>query len=66
MRQTSDMIDRATRANIVINTIDARGLYVSSADADLTNSLCLSPECQSFIRQQETLQDDVLVELADG
>src|SRR5437763_16345619 len=25
--EASEMVDRATRANIVINTIDARGLY---------------------------------------
>ena len=28
--ESGDVIDRANKANIVINTIDARGLYVSS------------------------------------
>jgi hypothetical protein len=66
MRQSSDMIDRATRAGIVINTIDSRGLYVSAADADLTTRRCATPECQSFIRAEEAFRDDVLAELADG
>jgi VWFA-related protein len=66
MHESSEMIDRATKANIVINTIDARGLYVSSADVDLETHRCAVPECQSFIRTEELLQDDVLVELADG
>lgn len=66
MHQSSDMIDRATRAGIVINTIDARGLYVSAADADLSTQRCSVPLCQSFIRQEEVLRDDVLAELADG
>lgn len=65
MHESSDMIDRATRANIVINTIDARGLYVSSADEDLANH-CTLPECLSLLRQQETLQEDALAELSDG
>jgi VWFA-related protein len=66
MRQSSDMIDRAARNNIVINTLDARGLFVSSAESDFATHRCQSPECQSFIRTEETLQDDVLAELADG
>lgn len=66
MQESSDMIDRATQANIVINTIDARGLYVSSAEADLSTKHCTLPECLSFLRQQETLQGDVLAELSDG
>jgi len=67
MRQSSDMIERATRVGIVINTIDARGLYVPAADADLmATQRCQAPECQSFIRMEELLRDDVLAELADG
>jgi VWFA-related protein len=33
----SDVIDRANRANIVINTIDARGLYVPDVLGDIAN-----------------------------
>src|SRR5260370_22117808 len=33
--EASEMVDRATRANIVINTIDARGLYTPDLVGDL-------------------------------
>jgi VWFA-related protein len=66
MHESSEMIDLATQANIVINTINSRGLYASAADADLTTRRCQLPECQSFIRGEEALQDDVLAELSDG
>jgi len=64
MRESGDIIDRATRANIVINSIDARGLYVSSA-FDVTNSFT-NPLRMQFISTEESVQSDVLAELADG
>src|SRR5207302_2263065 len=33
--EASEMVDRATRANIVINTIDARGLYAPDVMGDI-------------------------------
>src|SRR5205823_12425913 len=35
--EASDMIDRATRANVVINTVDARGLYTPDLMGDIAN-----------------------------
>jgi VWFA-related protein len=64
MRQSSDIIDRATKANIVINTIDARGLYVSSVyDAATPGGDPLRTE---FIAMEESIQNGVLAELSDG
>jgi VWFA-related protein len=65
MRESGEITDRATKANIVINTIDARGLYVSSV-YDVTTRSAGSPLRQAFIMTAESLQDDVLAELADG
>lgn len=65
MQQSSEIIDRATKANIVINTIDARGLY-TPAMFDAANSSALSPIKMQFALQEEAAQDDVLGELADG
>lgn len=64
MRESGDIIDRATKANIVINSIDARGLYVSSA-FDVSNG-SMNPLRMSFISTEELAQSDVLAELADG
>ncbi|HYL86127.1 MAG TPA: VWA domain-containing protein [Candidatus Angelobacter sp.] len=69
MRGSGEIIDRATKANIVVNTIDARGLYVSSL-FDASNPSTGSPltliQKSQFIVTEESLQDDVLGEIADG
>jgi VWFA-related protein len=65
MRQSGEIIDRATKANIVINTIDARGLYTSSV-YDVANATPLGSQKTSFAMAAEAAQDDILSELADG
>lgn len=69
MRESGDIIDRATKANIVINSIDARGLYVSSI-FDASNSSGGDPTTlplrTAFITTEESIQEDILAELADG
>jgi VWFA-related protein len=65
MHQSGEIIDRATKANIVINSIDARGLYVSSI-FDASNSAPISPLRSQFITAEEMVQADALAELADG
>lgn len=64
-QESGEMIDRATRANVVINTIDARGLYVSSMFQADSNS---RPSAQKtrLVQTEESLQNDVLAEIADG
>ena len=69
LRESGDIIDRATRANIVINSIDARGLYVSSvydASNGFGGSAATAGIRSSFIMTEESVQDDILAELADG
>lgn len=65
MRESGDVIDRATKANIVINSIDARGLYVSSI-LDASSSVPGNPQRTQFVMLEESMQSDVLGELADG
>ncbi len=64
MHWSGEIIDRATKGNIVINTIDARGLYVPNYDA--SNAGVLSPLETRFKTMEEMVQDDVLSEFADG
>jgi hypothetical protein len=63
-------VDRATRSGIVINAIDARGLYVPDLAGDIA-----SPPSSSFRSAgikttyrvaAQSAQDDVLEQLADG
>ncbi len=68
-REGGDLIDRANRANIVINTIDARGLYtpdtgdISSPVPD--SVITLGPKA-SYRASAQFAQSEILGELADG
>jgi VWFA-related protein len=65
MHESGDVIDRATKANIVINSIDTRGIYVSSV-FDVASRAPANPVRTQFVTTEETIQNDVLGELADG
>src|SRR5205085_5520486 len=68
--EASDLVDRATRANIIINTIDARGLYAPDMLGDLANpprdTVRTSGYKASYRVAAQSAQEDVLAELADG
>ena len=65
MHQAGDLIDSATKANIVINAIDPRGLFVSSL-YDASNPGPTSVLKQRFVLEEESQLHAVLAELADG
>jgi VWFA-related protein len=68
--EASDMVDRATRANMVINTIDARGLYAPDVMGDIANpprdSIKTAGYKASYRVTAQFAQEDVLAQLADG
>jgi VWFA-related protein len=69
--EASELADRATRANIVINTIDARGLYAPDlmgdiADPPPTQSNRTSGFKATYRVAAQFAQQDVLAQLADG
>jgi VWFA-related protein len=63
-----EIIDRATKENVVINTIDARGLYVSSVyDAsNAATTASVSPLKTQYTMREEESHFTSLAELADG
>jgi VWFA-related protein len=67
---TYDLIDRAMRANIVINTIDARGLYTPELGGDIANpsrDTLRTAGVKSLYRvSAQNAQFEVLAQLADG
>lgn len=69
-RASSDLADRANRANIVINTIDARGLYTPDLLGDIADPPHDSTRTVGFksaYRMESQLaQSEILAELADG
>jgi VWFA-related protein len=69
--EASELVDRATRANIVINTIDARGLYTPDVMGDISNpapaqSSLTAGYKASYRVSAQFAQQDVLAQLADG
>jgi VWFA-related protein len=70
MTESSDLVDRANRANIVINTVDARGLYAPDLMGDISDpphdSLRTAGYKTSYRIASQSLQDDVLAQFADG
>jgi VWFA-related protein len=68
--EASELVDRATRANIVINTIDARGLYAPDVMGDISNpsqdSFKTAGYKASYRVAAQSAQDDVMAQLADG
>jgi VWFA-related protein len=68
--EASEMVDRATRSNIVINTIDSRGLYAPDLMGDIadpSNSTILTAGYKASYRvAAQFAQQDVLAQLADG
>jgi len=68
--EASDMVDRATRANIVINTIDARGLYAPDVMGDIADpprdTIRTAGYKASYRVASQSAQEDVLAQLADG
>jgi hypothetical protein len=67
-QSAGEVIDRATKENVVINTIDARGLWVSSAyDASApATTASVSPLKTQYAMQEEESHFTSLGELADG
>src|SRR5713226_3320830 len=68
--EASETVDRATRSNIVINTIDARGLYAPDVGGDIANpphdSFRTAGFKLSYRVAAQFAQEDVLAQLADG
>ena len=66
---TNELVDRATKANIVINTIDARGLYTPDM-GDIGDTYREPPQIAGFKASYrlaaQSEQQDVLSQLADG
>jgi VWFA-related protein len=66
----SEVIDRAARSNVMVSTLDARGLYTVDASPDIstepTGDPTLAGYNTSYRFQQALRQSDVLWSLADG
>src|SRR5258708_20276001 len=67
--EASETVDRATRSNIVINTIDARGLYAPDVGGDIADpphaSFRTAGLKLSYRLPAPFPQEDVLPQLAD-
>jgi hypothetical protein len=69
MQAKTDILDRAARENVVISSLDARGLYTDSTyDASKQGSYTTQAAIlkSQYDRASDSAQADVLAELADG
>ena len=66
--ENTEIIDRAVRAQVIVNTLDARGLYVIVPGGDISNPpQHLPPPAKGLIEiAAASAQDDLLAVLADG
>jgi VWFA-related protein len=68
--ELSEVIDTATRSNVVISTLDARGLYTVDASPDISEKAYGDPSMSGYHTgyrvQGQARQSDVLWSLADG
>lgn len=69
-QQSSDLVDRANRSGIVINTIDARGLYTPDLAGDIADpahdSFRTVGYKSTYRIASQLAQSDILAQLADG
>jgi len=68
--EASEIVDRAVRSNIVMNTIDARGLYTPDMTGDIAeppnDTVKTAGYKASYRVQAQMAQEDVLAQFADG
>jgi hypothetical protein len=68
--ESSSLVDQANRSNIVINTIDARGLYTPDLMGDISDPPHDSQRTvgikSSYRIAAQSAQSDILAQLADG
>jgi VWFA-related protein len=69
-QESGDLVDRANRSGIVINTIDARGLYTPDLMGDIADpprdSFRTAGYKSSYRISAQLAQNDILGQLADG
>jgi VWFA-related protein len=64
-REQNDLIDRATKADVVVNALDARGLYTSGV-YDAANRGHVDQFSTEFRQTEESVMQDVLASVAYG
>lgn len=69
-RRYGELIDRAVRANVVVNSIDARGLYAPNSGDDISRPHALPASvagmADSMRSEAQSEQQSVLGDLAEG
>ena len=64
-REENDLIDRATKVGVVVNALDARGLYTSGV-YDAANREHVDQFSTEFRQTEESVMQDVLASVAYG
>jgi VWFA-related protein len=69
-RELSESIDRATRSGVIVNTLDARGVYTIDPTGEVPNCRLTLPQTEQQVAQYNheeiTTQGLILADLADA
>jgi hypothetical protein len=67
LERVTDVLNRATRGNVIMSALDARGLYTAGMDASRGSLNAYSTLMkQQYDREAALAEEDVMAELADG
>lgn len=68
LERITDLLNRATRSNVIVSAIDARGLYTLDGDASQASSgnAYVTRIKQQYDREAALANEDIMAELADG
>jgi VWFA-related protein len=68
--EKNDIIDRAVRSNVIINSLDARGVYYVDPGGDISTpsqfSVDAAPAMGRYLRESAMVEGDLLAEMASG
>jgi VWFA-related protein len=64
--EESDLMDRAVRADVVISSLDARGLYTPESGIDGQYNGASANQKNRYQRESALAEEDVLAEVAEG
>jgi VWFA-related protein len=69
-QQETEIIERAVHSNVIISALDARGLYIDPAMADISQpgsfSIAAAPLQAQYRTASASADADIMAELADG
>jgi hypothetical protein len=68
-QEETELMERALRSNVIVSTLDARGLYADTGMGDISQTgppVAAAPYETQYRLESASANDDIMAELADG